>query len=119
MDYSKNTIIGSKSLPAEILNTMSLKLVVLTPDSGFIDLADPIAQQNPMGIDRYVVWLKDPDAGALQNQLSGLEDNLEEVVAFSLSTTNKPAAYIRKGDLIDMPGIDYAFVVAGEPQYNT
>ena len=80
--------------------------------------ADFVAQQAPMGFDRYVVWVKDADFDSIRTQIPHLPEKLTTILAFSLSTINKVASFISEGDIIDIPGIDYLFILAGDIKYN-
>ncbi len=118
MPYSKNTIICSGNINPEILEKKTLKLIVLTQDEEFVGIADFVAQQAPMGFDRYVVWVKDVDFDSIRTQIPHLPEKLTTVLAFSLSTINKVASFMSEGDIIDIPGIDYLFILAGDIKYN-
>jgi hypothetical protein len=118
MAYSKYTIICNGDIPAEIMNKKCLKLIVLTQDDDFVSKADFLAQEAPMSMERYVVWIKNANIDSIRNQIPNLPERLSKVVAFSLSTINKLALVINEGDIIDIPGIDYAFILASDLRYN-
>lgn len=118
MTYSRKTIICNESINIEILNETSLKLVVLNNFNNFVEMADSVAQQTPMGFERRIVWVKNKDIEMLKNQFSELPDEIENIIAFSLSTINKVAFILNKGDTINSPRIDRAFIKAGKTKYN-
>ena len=118
MPYSENTIISSSSVPTEILAKNYLKLIVITQDEQLTSLADALAQQAPMGFKRIVVLINDVEPDLITAQFPDLPASLTNVLAFSVSTINKVACILKEDDIIDIPGIDYAFILASDTKYN-
>ncbi|MBA4410621.1 MAG: hypothetical protein C0397_14515 [Odoribacter sp.] len=118
MSYSENTIICSTEIPTEILEKTCLKLIVLNQDDEFVNIADSVAQQEPMGFDRCVVWIKDFNFALIKDQLPDLLANQNNIAAFSISTINKVAWIISTTDPVNGPRIDRAFIEAGKNQFN-
>lgn len=118
MNYSEKTTICTEKLPANLLKKRGLKLVIINSDPDFVKKADTVAQQTPMGIERYVIWVKSPDIGMLRNQIPELPEFFNTVIAFSLSTINKLALIMSKDEPINELRIDRAYFKAGSSEYN-
>ena len=118
MSYSENTIICSTEISSEILEKTCLKLIVLTQDDEFISIADLVAQQDPMGFYRCVVWIENCNFDSIKDQIPDLIADPDNLTAFSLSTINKVAWIINTADPVNGPRIDRAFIEAGKLQFN-
>lgn len=118
MALSEKTIICDEFISEDIINDPILKLIVINDEEDFVELADMVAQQDPMGMDRRVIWIKNCDHQSVYDQIPDLSVELNNVKAFSLSTINKAARIIDIDDDINFIRIDEAYIEAGKPEYN-
>ncbi|MDE5422644.1 hypothetical protein L3073_10540 [Ancylomarina sp. DW003] len=118
MKYSRRTIISNTVIPDDILNKKCLKIVILTQDEDIVKLADTAAKQTPFGIERIVVWVKDFDSVQINDQISGLQNNLNNCIAFSLSTINKVGLVMNDAPNINLFRVNNAFTQAGRSKNN-
>lgn len=118
MAFSEKTKTNRGIIDASILSERNLKFVILSTKQLIVERADSVAQRQPFGVKRIVVWLKDLDKQALLKQLPALPNNLDECVAFSLSTKNKIGHLFKIGDSISKVRIDSAFIRAGKTVNN-
>ena len=117
MAYSSKTIICTSSMSAEALASTALKFVIISSDANLVQMADDVAQQSPQGDRRIAVWVKDVDKQKLKEQFPTLSD-VEEVIAFSISSINKVAFVFYNGEPANELRIDRAFIKARKTQYN-
>ena len=118
MAFSEKTKINQGSIDANILGERNLKFVILSTKELIVERADAVAQRQPFGVKRIVVWIKDLDKQALLIQLPALPNNLDDCVAFSLSTKNKIGHLFNIGDSISKVRIDSAYIKAGKTVNN-
>jgi nitrate reductase NapAB chaperone NapD len=117
MEFSEKTIVCEGVIPLEVLTKQCLKLVILSDDENLVNLADTIAQQEPFGVDRIVVWIHNIDTTAITNQIPEIDD-IENILAFSLSTINKVGMVVTSSSTIDLVELDSAFIEAGKTDRN-
>lgn len=111
------TIVCEGVIPSDVLSRLCLKLIVLTDDEELVSLADTIAQQEPFGVDRIVVWIHNIDTSVIRDQIPDIDD-LDNIIAFSLSTINKVGMIITSSSIIDLVELDSAFIEAGKTEIN-
>jgi hypothetical protein len=114
MSFSEKTKINQGIIDPNILSEQNLKFVIVSTKQLIVERADTVAQRQPFGVKRIVVWVKNFDERALINQLPALPNNLDECVAFSLSTKNKIGHLFKIGDSISKIRIDSSFIKAGK-----
>ncbi len=102
----------------EILDLPILKLVVIDDNPEITRIANNLAIYPP-NIDRHVLWFKESSEDELNEIFNGLDEDYNNIIAFSVSTINKIADYILYDDTIDMVRVDQAFTEAGKPEYNS
>ncbi len=117
MEFSENTIVCEGVIPSEVLARQCLKLVVLSDDEYLVHLADTVAQQEPLGFVRVVVWIQNIDNISIINQIPEIDD-IENCLAFSLSTINRIGTVITSRSTIDLVELDSAFIEAGKTEIN-
>ena len=81
-------------------------------------MSDSVAQQTPAGVKRIVLWTKNIDNQDLMNQIPNMPHNIENCLAFSLSTINKIGQVLRDNIQMNKPRIDRAFIKAGKSENN-
>ena len=118
MALSNKTTISTASIPADVLLKPSLKLIILSTDESIVIKADTVAQNDPIDVERCVVWVKDFDRNALVKQIPGLVGKIDNCIAFSLSTINKIGLLINKNDVIDWVILGMAYTEAGKSDLN-
>lgn len=118
MALSNKTTICIASIPAAVLSKSSLKLIMLTADESIVQMADKLVQKNPPLVDRCVVWVKDVDRNALIKQIPDISGQLDNCIAFSLSTKNKIGLIINSTDEFDYVILGSAFAEAGKSVLN-
>lgn len=118
MCLSDKTTTCNGSIPISILEKVCLKLIMLTEDKSDVIKADLVAQQEPLGVQRCVVWIKDLDQSLLIDQIPELGDAINNCSAFSLSTINKIGWIIDNNTVINYVRLDRAFIKAGKPENN-
>ena len=115
-DLDKTTIIPDGN-PNDVLDYPILKMVVLGDNLKLAQIANRFAHENPI-VDRKVLWFKEPSTANLKQFFPKLEDNLDDIQGFSVSTTNVIAYYIRKGETVNNVRVDRAYNKAGLPENN-
>ncbi len=111
------TVINPPEDPAGILGKEALKLIVLGNREPLVEKADYIAGEMPLGVERYVVWYKEPSFDDLKEKFPELREHAD-FKAFALSTLNKVADVLDSDDREDYFRLDRAFTKASWPQYN-
>ncbi|ALM49775.1 hypothetical protein AMR72_13215 [Flavobacterium psychrophilum] len=117
MSTFQKTCISPDSGINTILNKPILKLVVIGDHEDIVSIADNLALYPPMNTERYVIWYPLVDANLLMTKFPGLSD-VGNIVAFSLSKTNKVADIIAANETADYVRIDYSFTKAGAAALN-
>lgn len=104
--------------PDDILNQPVLKMVVLVDDLDLVDIANNLALDPPISVDRWVVWFKDPDDDDMRRRIPDLPPELKEIQAFSLSPMNKVSDIIYRKEKVDYVRVEHAYTKAGLPENN-
>lgn len=118
----------NRSLAQALFNSLIyeedvLVMVVLGEDeiaTLAVKYADKRANAVVAGFERKVAWIR--DRNILKKEIKALpagsqdisKENLSNVIAFSVSLSNKVAEIIHTGETIDYVSIDHAFLKAGE-----
>ncbi len=110
--FSEKTVLGEGRIPAAVLAEQCQKLVILSENELMVHLADDIAQLEPIGARRMVVWIKNAELAGIQDQIPELKKT-KDCIAFSLSPTNKIGSVISNNTVIDYVELDSAFLMAG------
>ncbi len=114
---TKTDVVPPKELNA-LLNQFALKMVILVNDPELADKADYLSQNPPLGFERKVIWIPNPDFAQLAKRFPGLSADITNIQAFSLSSKNIVSHVIKKDEVVDYALIGYAFSQAGLHQYN-
>lgn len=104
--------------PLPVMEEPILKLIVLSNDMEIVKNADNLAQSDPTSIGRWVIWMQQKDNDMLETLLNEVPNNVDEVVAFALSTVNLVADAILDSEEVDYLRLDEAFTKAGLPEFN-
>lgn len=112
----KTTIIPDGN-PNDVLGQPILKMVVLRENEPLAKIANDLALYPP-NIDRQVLWFTDPSEDELRDLFGNFDENINSIVAFSLSTTNIIADYIIQGEIIDHVRVEHSYTLAGLPDFN-
>lgn len=118
MVLSEKTLVTEKELPLNVLSKKSLKLIILSIDESIVEMADKVAQQTPLGVERIVVWIQNPDISKLKNQLPEISHFIDNCKAFSLSTINRVGLSISQNSSVNFIQLDRAFIKAGKSEIN-
>lgn len=118
MTFSEKTLVTETELPLDIISKRCLKLVILSNDESIVEMADKVAQQKPLGVERNVIWIKSPNISTIVKQLPEIGDSINDCIAFSLSTINKVGLSIDVNSPINFVRLDRAFIKAGKNQNN-
>ena len=117
MSQLDKTLIIPEDDPNTVVGQPILKMVILGNNQHLAQIANDLALDPPV-VDRRVLWFKDPDMAALRHLFKSLADDLGDVLAFSVSTKDLVADYIRKGEQLDYIRVDQSYTRAGLPEYN-
>lgn len=118
MEFSEKTIISEIEMPSETISKRSLKLIILSGDESIVKIADSVAQQEPLGVERVVIWIKNPDISSIVKQIPKTDIFFDDCLLFSLSTINKVGESISKNSPINHIRLDKAFIEAGKSEIN-
>jgi hypothetical protein len=101
-----------------VLGMPILKMVILGnyPDS--VIKANDLATDPPTAVDRWVLWFQLPNEGELRTLFPALPTDIDNILGFVLSTTNKIADILYKNEPIDYVRIGLAFTNGGLPEFN-
>ena len=116
-DLDKTTIIPGGDAK-EVLNKPILKIIVLVDNREIAQYANDAARRPPTPVDFQVIWFKNPNLSEIKNLIENIDDNLDDVIAFSISTKNRAAYYIRQGSRLSVPIFRNAFIKAGYAEHN-
>lgn len=103
---------------SDVVGKPILKMVVLGDSEEVATFASHLAEEPPTAVDRHVIWYKEPDHSALKLLFKNLDDNIEGVLAFAVSTKDIVADYVRAGEKIGYTRIDLAYSRAGLSEFN-
>ena len=118
MNELKKTIIIPGGDANEVVGKPILKMVVLGDNEEVAIIANRLAKYPPTAVDRHVIWYKNPSHAELKNLFSNIDDNIDGVVAFAVSTKDLVAEYVRSGETLDNVRLDQAYTKAGLSEYN-
>ncbi len=112
----KTTIIPDGNFN-EILELPILKMVIIVNNPELVEIANDLSLYPP-NIERHVLWFKDTSEDEIKEIFNDINEDYNDIQAFSVSTTNKVADYILSHEIIDMVRVDHSFTIAGKPEFN-
>jgi|FLOH01.1.fsa_nt_gi hypothetical protein len=112
----KTTIVPDGN-PNEILELPILKMVVLRVNEQLVQIANDLALYPPI-IDRHVLWFTDPVENELADLFGNFDEDFNNILAFSMSTSNMIADYITQGEIIDIVRVEHSYTLAGLEEFN-
>ena len=118
MSEIRKTIIVPGGNARDVVGKPILKMVVLGNNEQVAKSASRLALYPPTNTDRYVLWFKNPSHSELKQLFENLDEDISNVVAFSVSTKDVVVDYIRTGETIDNVRLDHAYTKAGLREYN-
>jgi len=106
----------------EKLDTNGIKMIVYADDHEAVERATNLSSEGPAGTERFVVEITQGDWQAIKNKLHPDQTtdqiNFEEVRVMALSTINKIADIIKKGDFLSYPRVGLAYGKSGLSEFN-
>ena len=118
MAFTEKTLVTETELPLDVISKRCLKLVILSNDESIVEMADKVAQHDPLGVERIVIWIKNPDISRLKNQIPEFDDFIDNCIGFSLSTINRAGLAISNNSSVNYVQLDRAYIKAGKPEIN-
>lgn len=115
-ELEKTTIVPDED-PKNILKEPILKMIVLGNNKPLAVMANELAFYPPIK-DRRVIWYKHFTEDEIRRLFDDLTGDFNTILAFSLSTKNLVADYIRQGDIVDEVRMEEVYTNAGLPEFN-
>lgn len=101
-----------------IIDKLELKVIVLGDKQELVSLLNAVSYYTPMGINRFVIWIQNPDYDVLKEMFPLLPDDLYKIKAFALSTINNVAYAMEEEERETLFRADRLFIKAGKSIYN-
>ncbi len=117
-NYAKTTTIPDGDLK-DVIGKPILKMVVLGNHPKLLQYASEIADDVPEDdVDRKILWFKNPSENKIKGIFPDFKGDFDKILAFSVSTTDTIADYIKVGDKIGYIRTSQSFMRAGKPEFN-
>lgn len=118
MSTLEKTIVATEDDLESILDRSELKVIVLGDREELVSLLNAVSYYTPFDINRFVIWIQDPDFDMLKEMFPVLPEDLYNIKAFALSTINKVAYAMPEEESETLFRADRLFIKAGKSIYN-
>jgi len=118
MSTLEKTIITTEDDLPTIIDKSELKVIVLGDKEELVSLLNAVSYYTPIGINRFVIWIQEPNRNVLKEMFPSLSKDIDNVKAFALSTKNKIAYSMKEDERESLFRADRLFIKAGKTIYN-